>query len=153
LLFRQGVPPHASYLFKHALVQDTAYGTLLREPRRTLHARIADTLESQFAEIAEHQPELLARHCTEAGLTARAIVYWVRAGQRAVERSANAEAIRHLGHALDLLSPEPETRSARSRSWRCRCCWPRRSWPQEAWPPPRSSEPTPELASCARSSD
>jgi predicted ATPase len=68
LLFRQGVPPHASYLFKHALVQDTAYGTLLREPRRALHARIADTLESQFAEIAEHQPELLAQHCTEAGL-------------------------------------------------------------------------------------
>jgi class 3 adenylate cyclase/tetratricopeptide (TPR) repeat protein len=109
LLFRKGMPPHASYLFKHALVQDTAYGTLLREPRRSLHARIADTLESQFAEIADHQPELLARHCTEAGLTARAIVYWVRAGQRAVERSANAEAIRHLGHALDLLSPQPET--------------------------------------------
>ena len=62
LLFRQGVPPHASYLFKHALVQDAAYGTLLREPRRALHARIAETLESQFPEIAEHQPELLARH-------------------------------------------------------------------------------------------
>ena len=67
LLFRQGVPPHATYLFKHALVQDAAYGTLLREPRRALHARIAETLESQFAEIAESQPELLARHCTEAG--------------------------------------------------------------------------------------
>ena len=67
LLFRQGVPPHATYLFKHALVQDAAYGTLLREPRRALHARIAETLESQFAEIAENQPELLARHCTEAG--------------------------------------------------------------------------------------
>ena len=67
LLFRQGVPPHASYLFKHALVQDAAYGTLLREPRRALHARIAETLESQFADIAETQPELLARHCTEAG--------------------------------------------------------------------------------------
>ena len=58
LLFRQGVPPHASYLFKHALVQDAAYGTLLREPRRALHARIAETLESQFAEIAENQPEI-----------------------------------------------------------------------------------------------
>ena len=66
LLFRQGVPPHATYLFKHALVQDAAYGTLLREPRRALHARIAETLEHQFAEIAENQPELLARHCTEA---------------------------------------------------------------------------------------
>ena len=59
LLFRQGVPPHATYLFKHALVQDAAYGTLLREPRRALHARIAETLESQFTEIAENQPELL----------------------------------------------------------------------------------------------
>ena len=68
LLSRQGLPPHASYLFKHALVQDAAYGTLLREPRRTLHARIAKTLENQFAEIAESQPELLAHHCTEAGL-------------------------------------------------------------------------------------
>jgi class 3 adenylate cyclase len=109
LLFRQGVPPHASYLFKHALVQDTAYGTLLREPRRALHARIAETLESQFAEFDEHQPELLARHCTEAGLTAPAIVHWLRAGQRAIERSANAEAIRHLGHALDLLNRQPES--------------------------------------------
>ena len=72
LLFRQGVPPNATYLFKHALVQDAAYGTLLREPRRKLHARIAETLESQFAEVAETQPELLARHCTEAGLIEKA---------------------------------------------------------------------------------
>ena len=62
LLFRQGAPPHATYLFKHALVQDAAYGSLLREPRRALHARIAETLESQFPEVAETQPELLARH-------------------------------------------------------------------------------------------
>ena len=68
LLFRRGAPPHATYLFKHALVHDAAYGTLLREPRRALHARIAETLEGRFAEIAESQPELLARHCTEAGL-------------------------------------------------------------------------------------
>ena len=68
LLFRQGVPPHATYFFKHALVQDAAYGTLLREPRRALHARIAETLETQFVGIAESQPELLARHCTDAGL-------------------------------------------------------------------------------------
>ena len=67
LLFRQGVPPHATYLFKHALVQDAAYGTLLREPRRALHACIAESLESQFAQIAENQPELLAHHWTEAG--------------------------------------------------------------------------------------
>ena len=67
LLFRQGLPPHATYLFKHALVQDAAYGTLLREPRRALHARIAEAIESQFPEIAENQPELLARHCTKLG--------------------------------------------------------------------------------------
>jgi predicted ATPase len=66
LLFRQGVPPHSSYLFKHALVQDAAYGTLLREPRRALHARIVETLDGHFAEIAENQAELLARHWTEA---------------------------------------------------------------------------------------
>jgi predicted ATPase len=78
LLFRQGVPPQASYLFKHALVQDAAYGTLLREQRRALHARIAETLESQFSEIAENRPELLARHCTEAGLIERAAFLWAR---------------------------------------------------------------------------
>jgi predicted ATPase len=72
LLFRQGVLPYSSYLFKHALVQDAAYGTLLREPRRALHARIAETLESEFSDIAESQPELLARHCTEAALIEKA---------------------------------------------------------------------------------
>jgi predicted ATPase len=69
LLFRQGSAPRATYLFKHALVQDAAYGTLLREPRRALHARIAEAIESQFAEIADTQPELLARHYMEAGQT------------------------------------------------------------------------------------
>ena len=92
LLFRQGVAPHATYLFKHALVQDAAYGTLLREPRRALHARIADTLEKQFAEIAENRPEVLARHCTEAGLIEKAAGLWGKAGQRSLERSALVEA-------------------------------------------------------------
>jgi class 3 adenylate cyclase len=82
LLFRQGVPPYASYLFKHALLQDAAYGTLLRDPRRALHARIADVIESQFADIAESQPELLARHCTEAGLIEKAASLWGKAGLR-----------------------------------------------------------------------
>ena len=72
LFFRQGMPPHATYLFKHALVQDAAYGTLLREPRRALHARIAEVVESHFADIADSQPEVLARHCTEAGLIEKA---------------------------------------------------------------------------------
>ena len=99
LLFRQGVPPHATYLFKHALVQDAAYGTLLREPRRALHARIADTLEAQFTDIAENQPELLARHCTEAGLIEKAALLWGKAGQRSLARSALIEAIALLTRA------------------------------------------------------
>jgi predicted ATPase len=85
-------PPQASYLFKHALVQDAAYGTLLRESRRALHARIAETLKSQFTEIAENQPELLARHYTEAGLIEKAAALWGKAGQRSLARSALVEA-------------------------------------------------------------
>ena len=113
LLFRQGVPPHASYLFKHALVQDTAYGTLLREPRRALHARIADVLESQFADIAANQPELLARHCTEAGLLEKAAGLWGKAGQRSLERSALVEAAGQLTRALDQIAALPTTPALR----------------------------------------
>ena len=108
LLFRQGVPPQATYLFKHALVQDAAYGTLLREPRRALHARIAETLESQFAEIAENQPEVLARHFTEAGTSETAIQYWSKAGERALQRSANAEAAAQLTSAIELICVSPK---------------------------------------------
>jgi predicted ATPase len=92
LLFEQGVPPHASYLFKHALVQDAAYGTLLRQPRRALHARIAKALQNRFAEIAESQPALLAHHYTEAGLVEKAASLSGKAGRRSLERSALAEA-------------------------------------------------------------
>jgi predicted ATPase len=113
LLFRQGVPPHATYLFKHALVQDAAYGTLLREPRRALHARIAETLESQFAEIAESQPELLARHYTEAGLIKKAAGFWGRAGQRSLARSALVEAAKQLTRALDQIATLPATPALR----------------------------------------
>ena len=113
LLFRQGVPPHASYLFKHALVQDAAYGTLLREPRRALHARIANSLESEFAEIAENQPELLARHCTEAGLIEKAAQLWGKAGQRSLGRSALVEAAEQLARALDQIATLPGTPALR----------------------------------------
>ena len=113
LLFRQGAPPHATYLFKHALVQDAAYGTLLREPRRSLHARIAETLESQFAEIAESQPELLARHFTEAGLIEKAASLWGKAGQRSLERSALVEAGELLTRALDQIASLPGTPALR----------------------------------------
>jgi hypothetical protein len=109
LLFRQGVPPHATYLFKHALVQDAAYGTLLREPRRVTHARIAETLRTQFAEIAENQPELLGRHFSEAGLLYQAIGYLQMAGERAVKRSANREAVTHFRKAKELLEALPDS--------------------------------------------
>jgi predicted ATPase/tRNA A37 threonylcarbamoyladenosine biosynthesis protein TsaE len=113
LLFRQGVPPHATYLFKHALVQDAAYGTLLREPRRALHARIAETLESQFADIVERQPELLARHCTEAGLIDKAARLWGKAGQRSLERSALVEASEQITRALAQIAALPATPALR----------------------------------------
>jgi predicted ATPase len=136
LLFRQGVPPHATYLFKHALVQDAAYGTLLREPRRALHVRIAETLEDQFAEIAENQPELLARHYTEAGLIEKAAGLWGKAGQRSLDRSALVEAAEQLTRALNQIATLPATPALRrgkiklqvalanehQRLSRCRCC-------------------------------
>jgi predicted ATPase len=109
LLFRQGVAPNASYLFKHTLVQDAAYGTLLREARRALHARIADTLKRQFTEIADSQPELLARHCAEAGLIEKAALLWGKAGQRSIERSALVEAVAQLTRALDQIATLPST--------------------------------------------
>jgi class 3 adenylate cyclase/predicted ATPase len=109
LLFRQGMPPHATYLFKHALVQDAAYGTLLREPRRALHARIADALEAGFPELVENQPELLARHCTQAGLIEKAAGLWGKAGERSLERSALVEAGEQLTRALAQIAILPAT--------------------------------------------
>src|SRR4029078_1643935 len=113
LLFQQGVPPHATYLFKHALVQDAAYGTLLREPRRTLHARIAETFETQFSEIADNQPELLARHYTEAGLAEHAASLWGKAGQPSLERSTLVEAAEQITRALDQIARLPATPALR----------------------------------------
>ena len=107
LVFRQGVPPDTSYLFKHALVQDAAHGTLLRGPRRALHARIAETLENQFAEIAERHPELLARHCTEAGLIEKAAGLWGKAGQWSLDRSALQEAVAYLEQGLAIIERLP----------------------------------------------
>jgi class 3 adenylate cyclase/predicted ATPase len=108
LLFRRGTLPHTAYTFKHALVQDAAYGTLLRGRRRALHARIARTLEGRFPETADTQPELLAHHWAQAGLTTTAIAYCLKAGQRAMERSAMAEALAQLSKGLELLSALPD---------------------------------------------
>jgi class 3 adenylate cyclase len=109
LLFRQGAPPYATYLFKHALVQDAAYSTLLRSRRQQLHGRIAAILEGHFSEIVETQPEVLARHCAEAGLVEKAVGYWLKAGQRANARSAMTEAEAQLRKGLALLAAWPES--------------------------------------------
>jgi tetratricopeptide (TPR) repeat protein len=108
LIFRRGAPPDAEYVFKHALVQDAAYSTLLKSRRQQIHARIVTTLESQFPEIVTTQPALLAQHCTEAGLTNHAISYWLKAGQQSVARSAMKEAVTQLEKGLNLLPTLPE---------------------------------------------
>ena len=113
LLFRQGAPPHATYLFKHALVRDAAYGTLLRDPRHALHASIAETLKNQAAEIAQSQPELLAHHFTQAGMTEAAIEWWGTAGRRSLARSALLEGLKHLQRALDQVATLPATLALR----------------------------------------
>jgi class 3 adenylate cyclase/predicted ATPase len=114
LLFQQGTPPDARYLFKHALVQDAAYGTLLREPRRALHARIAEALESRFCELVESQPDVLAHHCTEAGQIEKAAGLWGKAGKLSLERSALVEATAQLDRALAQIETLPETAARRS---------------------------------------
>ena len=108
LIFRRGTPPDAEYTFKHALVQDAAYSTLLRSSRQQLHARIAATLESRFPEIVAAEPSLLAQHCTEAGLAEKAISYWLKAGQQSISRCAMTEAVAQLRKGLDLLSSIPD---------------------------------------------
>jgi predicted ATPase len=109
LVYQRGLPPQATYTFKHALIQDAAYHSLLKSTRQQYHQRITHTLEAQFPEMVETQPELLAYHYTEAGLNERAIGYWHRAGQRAIERSANVEAVSHLTKGLELLQTLADT--------------------------------------------
>jgi predicted ATPase len=109
LLFCRGIAPHASYLFKHALVQDAAYSTLLRGRRQELHGRVAAALEEHFADLVERQPELLAHHLTAAGNTERAVDQWLRAGQHAAGQFAYLEAIAHLERGLSLLHSLPKS--------------------------------------------
>jgi predicted ATPase len=109
ILFQRGVGDQARYFFKHALIQDTAYQSLLKSTRQRYHQQIARALEEQFPETKEAQPELLAHHYTEAGLIEQAIPYWQMAGQRGSQRSANSEAINHLNRALELLKILPDT--------------------------------------------
>lgn len=108
-LYQQGLPPQATYLFKHALIQDAAYQSLLRSTRQQYHQRIAQVLVERLPETVEAQPELLAHHYTEAGLTEGAVDFWHKAGQKASERSAYVEAIAHLRRGLEVLQALPET--------------------------------------------
>ena len=115
LIFQRGVPPEATFLFKHALVQDTAYGTLLRGPRQALHARIAGALEEHFPSVAEVQPQILAHHLTEAGILEKAVEYWCRAGQQSAKKSALIEAIAQLRRGLRLIANLPDTRECKQQ--------------------------------------
>jgi tetratricopeptide (TPR) repeat protein len=110
LVFQREMPPRTSFLFKHALVQDTAYGMLLRGPRRSLHARIARALEERFPDATQARPETLAHHFTEAGLFDKAVGYWCRAGRQSVAKSGFVEAIAQLRTGLRLIADLPETR-------------------------------------------
>jgi class 3 adenylate cyclase/tetratricopeptide (TPR) repeat protein len=102
LIFRRGESPHAVYTFKHTLVRDAAYASLLKSRRAHLHAAIANALEQRFPDIVQTQPETLAHHLTEAGLIEQAIGYWLQAGKNAAQRSANLEAIAHLRRGIEL---------------------------------------------------
>jgi tetratricopeptide (TPR) repeat protein len=108
-LYQQGLPPQATYVFKHALIQEAAYQSLLRSSRQRYHRRIAQVVEARFPDIRDTQPELVAHHYTEAGLSIPAIRYWHRAGQRAIQRSASLEAVAHFTKGLELLATLPDT--------------------------------------------
>ena len=115
LIFQRGVPPQASYRFKHALVQEVAYHSLLKGRRQQLHAAVAKALEERGPGTRQEEPEVLAHHLTEAGLLDPAITYWHEAGRRAAQRSANQEAVDHLQRALSLLRLQPDARERRVR--------------------------------------
>lgn len=114
LVFSRGTPPETTYTFKHALVQDAAYESLLFRRRKELHARIARTIETKFAESARTSPEVLAHHYTEAGETLQAIDYWLKAAESASHRSANVEAVNHLKKGLELVEAHPEGRERKT---------------------------------------
>jgi class 3 adenylate cyclase/predicted ATPase len=109
LLYRRGRPPRARYMFKHALIQDAAYASLLKRTRQQIHQQIAERLEKQFPEIVAVQPELVAHHYTQAELGKQAVAYWQQAGEQARERSAHAETVSHLSRGLEVLHTLPDT--------------------------------------------
>jgi len=149
LLYQRSVPPQATYLFKHTLIQDTAYQSLLKSTRQQYHQRIAQVLEERFPETAATQPELLGQHYTEAGLSAQAIEYWQRAGQLASQRSAYVEAFAHLTKGLEVLRTLPDTPEriqhelVLHRPPSARCSWRPRGRGRQ-----KLGKPTPAPANC-----
>jgi class 3 adenylate cyclase/predicted ATPase len=109
LLYQRGRPPRARYMFKHALIQDAAYASLLKRTRQQYHQQIAQMLEAEFPETVDAEPELVAHHYTEAGLNEKAVGYWLQAGKRAGQRSGHVEAINHLTKGLEVLMTLPDT--------------------------------------------
>jgi len=120
LILRRGTRPDAEYTFKHALVQEAAYSTLLRSRRHELHGRIAATLEKQFPEIVAAQRALLAQHCVEAGLVEKAVACWLKAGRQALARSAMTEAVAQLQKGLDVLAGLTDGQGVINKSWTCK---------------------------------
>jgi predicted ATPase len=122
LVFRRGTPPEAVYSFKHSLVRDTAYESLLRSRRQQLHGKIANALEQQVPDMADVEPETVAYHLTEAGFAERAVEYWLKAGHRASSRSAHKAAISHFAHGLQLLAGPGRCQSTQMTHVRHRVC-------------------------------
>jgi predicted ATPase len=141
LLFVRAIAPQSIYTFKHALVQDAAYGTLLRGQRQQLHAGIAATLERRFPEIVTAQAELLAHHYTEAGLAEPAVQHWCHAGKRATGRSANLEAIAHLTRGLEVLNTVPESHQRDEQELMLQVALVAPHWASKGWAPREPSAP------------
>ena len=152
LLYQRGRPPRATYTFKHALIQDAAYASLLRSTRQRVHQQIVQLCEARFPEVVETQPEVVARHCTAAGQDEAAIRYWQRAGQRALQGSAHAEAIAHLTQGLAVLTTLPETPARLQQELDLQVALGPALMPPRGMPPPRWNAPTPGRGSCVRSS-
>lgn len=142
LLFRQGGPSDDIYFFNHALVQDAAYGSLLRETRRAMHARIADALEQHFAAVTDNQPEIPARHFAEAGLNEKAAMLWAKAGRRSLAASALKEAAEQLDRAQALIATLPGTAERRREQIRIQVALANALIQPEAMRPPRPRTPS-----------
>jgi predicted ATPase len=140
LVLRRGTPPDAIYSFKHSMVQDVAYQSLLRSKREQLHARIARVLEERFPETAITQPKLLAHHCVQAGLMEQAVDYWIKAGQLSLARSATLEAVAQLSGGLKALRSLPESPEGYRRELDLQVALGRAQLAAKGWAAPETGE-------------